>query len=174
MDSEKRSEVEPAAEPADSTGSDLAVEPGRPFSPKGADRSKPEAETVNDLPPVPPVPPEPMLAVFVGEEQVRGFLVAQGAAVHGLVAVEADSSEWVYLESDLEAIAPPLTRIINRFPIVAATFERFGDWPALGMGALGYVGRSLEERSTDKARQLAEVEALPTTDIPFTFGGPEE
>ena len=170
MGSGKHSEDEPANEPVEGGGSDLTVEPGRPFSPKGADRSRTDAESVETLP---PVPPEPMLPVFVGEEQVRGFLVAQGAAVHGLVAVEPDSNEWVYLESDLEAIAPPLTRIINRFPMVAATFARFGDWPALGMGALGYVGRSLEERSTDKARQLAKVEDEPTTDIPFTFGDPE-
>jgi hypothetical protein len=171
VDLDKHSKDEPDVESAENESSELTVEPGRPFQAKGSDRSKSEGESDETaLPPVPVV----LVPAFVGEEQVRGFLIAQGALAHGLVAVEHESDEWVYLEADLEALAPPLTRIINRFPIAASVFERLGDYPALAMGAAGYVGRSLEERAAGKARLAAGEESEPTTDVPFRFGGSEE
>ena len=169
MASDKHSAGDPPVEePADA---DLRVDPGRPFQPKGEKRSRTDAETAE---PLPPAPAEPLPIETVAEDQVRGFLVAQGAFVHSLIAVEKGASnEWIYLEQDLEAIAPPLTRIINRFPLAAYTFARLGDYPALAMGFGGYVGHSLEERATGKVRALQAIEEEPTGQAPFVFGGPE-
>lgn len=169
MGSDKHSaDSSPVEETGDAV---LKVDPGRQFQPDAKERSKTDAETVE---PLPAPPAEPLPIGLVAEEQVRGFLVAQGALAHNFVAVEkGESSEWLYLEQDLEAIAPPLTRIINRFPIVAYTFERLGDYPAIAMGVGGYVGRSLEERAAGKAREAQAVEEEPTGDVPFKAFGQE-
>lgn len=170
MGSDKHSAGDPPVEKSDDAV--LAVEPGRPFTPKGEKRSTTDPESEQ---PLPPVPAEPLPIGIVQEDQVRGFLFAQGALAHSMIAVEKGvSSEWVYLEQDLEAIAPPLTRIINRFPVVAYVFERLGDYPAIGMGFAGYVGRSLEERAAGKAREALSVDVEPTSDAAFQFGPPAE
>jgi hypothetical protein len=90
---------------------------------------------------------------------VRALLTAQGVLVHGALAVDKASTEWKYTEADLGAIAPPLTRILNRYEPTRAAAGA-GDELALGVGLLGYAARSISERRRALA-ELAEPDHEP-------------
>ncbi|HEU4656853.1 MAG TPA: hypothetical protein VFR97_04990 [Capillimicrobium sp.] len=76
---------------------------------------------------------------------VKGLLTAQGMATHSLIAVDKDSEEWIHTQADLNAIAPPLTNILNRYDVTRAA-SAAGDELALIMGLAGYATRSIRER----------------------------
>lgn len=97
-----------------------------------------------------PGPDAAELAAAVGglswsEPRVRAILQAKGQALHGLIAVDPASDEWVYTSGDLTAIAPPLTRILNRYPATRAAAAS-GDELALVIGFAGYGMRSWSQR----------------------------
>jgi hypothetical protein len=100
------------------------------------------------------------LGLQVEEETVRGFLTAQGELAH--LAIGVGELDWRYTEADLRAIAPPLTRIVNRYPAAAETVAALGDPAAAGIGLFNYGLRSLQERRA----VLAAREAEP--DVPIT------
>jgi hypothetical protein len=82
---------------------------------------------------------------------------------------EADS---IYTRDELRAIAPPLTRILNRYDATRAAAAT-GDELALLIGLTGYVGRSIEERR----RALRALAAEQPDDLdfePVTAYGPDE
>jgi hypothetical protein len=86
------------------------------------------------------------------EERVRAILTAQGFTVHALFGVA--ERDWVYTEADLETIAPPLARILNRYDLTRAA-AHVGDEAAVAMGLGGYVVRSVvARRAALKAREL--------------------
>lgn len=89
------------------------------------------------------------------ESRVRALLTAKGELVHGLAAVDPDSTEWRYTQADLAAIAPALTRILNRYDATRAAAAG-GDEIQLGVGFLGYGMRSWSERRRDLAQLAAE------------------
>ena len=155
----------------------LEVDGGKPFEAKDADKGE-AAWTDRDAPGdspdegIPPPPPEPIPLIEISEEQVRGVLRAQGALLHGTAAVEKDSTEWVYLQADLDAIVPPLTRIVNRYDVLARAMAH-GDFLAIALGMAGYGKRSLEERAAGLARAQAAVAAEPTGQADgFEYVGP--
>ncbi|MFL5901238.1 MAG: hypothetical protein ACJ75S_08585 [Solirubrobacterales bacterium] len=93
------------------------------------------------------------------EDSVRSILTAKGAAVHALAGVaEAD---WIYTEADLMAIAAPLTRILNRYPVTQAAAGA-GDELAVAIGFGGYAMRSYTERKVELEAQ-EEVEHVPAS-----------
>ncbi|MTD43844.1 hypothetical protein GKE82_05875 [Conexibacter sp. W3-3-2] len=80
---------------------------------------------------------------------------------HTLVGV--GDTDWVHTEADLSAIAPPLTRILNRYPATAAAAV-MGDEVMLITGVGGYAVRSyLERKATLAARAAAPAEPLAGT-----------
>lgn len=155
------------------------IEPGRPFDPEHADPDADRADAAEpDAAPLPPLGVASTgdigaeSALEVTEETVRSLLVAQGSLVHGLVAIDKDSDEWVWLRAELEAIVPPLTRIANRYDPVRQ-LAAVGDPLAVGVALFGHARRSLEERAADIARARAELErqAAETGEVRFRFAG---
>ncbi len=149
------------------------VDPGQPFAPSEQSERATTDETgrETDLPPVAPVASDGLELLEVTEEQVRSLLMVQGAAVHGLAAVDKDSDEWVWLQAELDAIVPPLTRICNRYePLRRAA--ALGDYPAVALGLGAYTRRSVSERAAALARLRFAEEAVPSSDADFRYAGP--
>jgi hypothetical protein len=96
-----------------------------------------------EAPPAPPVVDEAPIALAWDVEVVKGCLTAQGQVLHTVIA-KADE-EWLYTRDELHAIAPPLTRILNRYDATRAAAGT-GDEIALLLGLTGYVGRSVKAR----------------------------
>jgi hypothetical protein len=120
-----------------SAGSPFIAEPGG-FDPDAAAAEPPPAAGANVYA-LPEPPPE------WEREQVEAILTAKGAVLHTVLAVDKSSDEWRYTDTDLRAIAPPLTRILNRYDATRAAAGT-GDEIAVMIGLTGYVGRSWRER----------------------------
>jgi hypothetical protein len=117
----------------------------------------------------PPDEPHPSARVDLwSEDRVRTVLETQGAVVHGLVAVEPESTEWLYTRADLQAIAPPLTRILNRYDATRAAAAA-SDELAVAVGFAGYAARSYSERKSALAALAADYE--PPTGDPVASPG---
>lgn len=150
----------PAAEAASSTASSegsptsaaFVADPGPAF----------DADAASELP-----PPEPaaILDVEWDEQTVRGLLTAKGEVLHMALAVDKESDEWRYTRGDLTAIAPPLTRILNRYDATRAAAGT-GDELALIIGLTGYVGRSIAERRVALAHDRVDDGPEPITGVP--------
>ena len=115
-----------------------------------------------------PAPAEPAPLIEWEEDTVKALLTLKGRALHAGIGV-ADE-DWRYTELDLAAIAPPLTRIANRYEPVQR-LAKHAD-PLILLFALGGYGvRSLEERAA-VLRALepeADVEPIePAADPEFT------
>lgn len=155
------------------------IEPGTPFDvDEDTDENGVHADSYDDAPSGLP----PAGVAFGGdigaeswphvdEDTVRSLLEAQGSAVHALVAVDKSSDEWVWLRAELDAIVPPLTRIINRYEPLARLTGEYGDPIAVAIAIGGYGRRSLEERAIAAAnRQLAaHEEAAAAGEARFRF-----
>jgi hypothetical protein len=125
--------------------------------------------------PAPEPPPELTPVVEVGweEDTVRSLLSAEGQVVHSLAGVGDD--DWLWLAHELDAIAPPLTRILNRYPALRAAAEA-GDGMAVMIGLGGHVTRSYMTRRAELVAAAAEQPAEPVTGVraPEGTGAPEE
>jgi hypothetical protein len=149
----------------------LGVEPGAPFveTARGNGESPDETGAETELPPVLPVD-GPLLEV--AEDQIRDLLRAQGSVLHGAVAIEKGSDEWLWLEHELDAIAGPLTRIVNRYDVLRRAAAH-GDYLTIAVAAGGYAQRSLSDRGQ---AQAASAEQAPTQaetgDAEFVYVGP--
>jgi hypothetical protein len=86
--------------------------------------------------------------------RIKSLLQAKGALVHGVLAVDKSSQEWLYTAADLDAIAPALARIMNRYPATRAAAAG-GDELAVAVGFAGYAARSYSERRAAIALQAA-------------------
>jgi hypothetical protein len=158
----------PASAPASSTSrrpralaGGLVGDPGPAFDGKAA----------GDAPPLAAAPAEPLIALEWDEGTVRSILTAQGAVVHGLVGVADD--DWIYLQHELEAIAPPLTRVLNRYDALRAAAGT-GDELALMIGLGGYVSRSWMTRKAELAlREEEEPEPVTGVRAPDGTGPPD-
>lgn len=124
-----------------SAGSGFVADPGPAFDP----RSAPEP---------PPLEPETaeLIAAAWEESQVREFLTMQGQVTHAVLRVGPDDTEsWIHTEQDLKAIAPPLTRILNRYDATRAAAAA-GDELVL----IAAVGRYGARNYVRRRRLLAE------------------
>jgi hypothetical protein len=86
------------------------------------------------------------------EQVLGGLLRTQGQVLHYAVGVA--ERDWQYTEADLQSIAPPLARILNRYPTTRAVAGS-ADPLALAIAVGAYGLRSSKER----AQALAELEA---------------
>jgi hypothetical protein len=116
-----------------------------------------ENRPAGDPAPEPTMLPVPDLLPEWQEGQVRLLLTAKGSALHAVLAVDSESEEWAYTEADLEAIAPPLTNILNRYEPTRAAAGA-GDELAVAIGFGGYAARSWRERMAAIERLQAERE----------------
>lgn len=145
--------------------SPLFDDPGPAFNPEAAAAAPP-----------PPAPDEP--APDSGgwdEDRVRMWLGVKGQALHGFLAVDPDSTEWIYTEQDLQMIAGPLARILNRYDATAALAEA-SDEASVAIGFGGYALRSYGERKAALRARRARQEQAPAdveVDQAFTAAGGE-
>jgi hypothetical protein len=123
--SAKASKSEPAG---------FIVDPGPAFDPEAA---------ASQAPPPPLAPEPPALEVEWDEEVIRSLLGIQGRALHAGIGVS--EQDWIHTDVDLQAIAPPLTRICNRYEPVRR-YARHADPVTLVTGLAAYATRSLLER----------------------------
>lgn len=122
-------------------------------------------------------PEEEGLAVEPGdwdEQRVREFLILQGEITHELLKVgEEDTETWLHTERDLRAIAPPLTRILNRYDATRA-LAAAGDEALLAAAVVRYGARNYTRRQRLLALQ-AQAEPQPVTGVPAEPGsGPDD
>lgn len=109
-------------------------------------------------PPVAPPAAEPKALIEWEQDTIEALLGLKGRALHAAIGVAEE--DWRYTELDLAAIAPPLTRICNRYEPVQR-LAAHADPLLLGMALFGYGVRSLEER----AAMLRSLEAADTVPI---------
>jgi hypothetical protein len=126
-----------------------------------------DARAAADAPP--PELGQPALPELLWEEaSVRGVLTAQGAAVH--MAIGKGEQDWLYLEGELATIAPPLTRILNRYPQTQA-LAAGGDAIAAAIGFGAYGMRSILERRAALLEAQAEPEPVSGVRAPAGSDG---
>lgn len=110
---------------------------------------------------IPPPPPpqageEPELSAFAlgwEESQVHDWLLNAGDLAHAGFGI--GESDWAMTKADLERIAPPMTRILNRFEPSRA-IAAYSDPAAVAMGFGMYGWRSaLERTAVLRARERA-------------------
>jgi hypothetical protein len=80
------------------------------------------------------------------EEVIASILGVKGRLLHAAVGVSVE--DWEYTDLDLQAIAPPLTRICNRYEPIAR-YAKYGDPVVLGTALAAYATRSLLERKAE-------------------------
>ena len=121
-----------------STGSepDFIADPGPPFDLKHS----PQAPTLK---------PDELAAQADErwqETTIKSLLTTQGnVAHHFLQATPEDHDTWKHTTDDLKAIAPPLTRILNRYDATRAAAAA-GDEIALAAALAAYTGRNYTKR----------------------------
>lgn len=142
-----------ASEPASATssGPGFIADNGPVFDPERAAAAAPPAAE-----------PEAPAPIEWEEDTVKSILLLKGRALHAGIGV-ADQ-DWRYTELDLAAIAPPLTRIANRYEPVQR-LAKHADPLILLFAFGGYGVRSLEERAA-ALRELAagDVETIEPLD----------
>lgn len=111
---------------------------------------------------------EPLPMLVWEEDSVRGVLTAKGAVLH--MAIGVGEEDWKYTETDLETIAPPLTRILNRYPQTQA-LAAGGDAIALAIGFGGYGMRSILERKAVLAAREADPQPVAGVRAPADTDG---
>jgi hypothetical protein len=77
------------------------------------------------------------------EDTVRAGLDGAGEAVHLMIGV--GESDWKMTQADLDRIAPPLTRIMNRYEPIAQ-LAPYADPLLVAQGAAQYAFRSMVAR----------------------------
>lgn len=156
--SEDDSPTSPRASGAASVA-DFLSDSGPEFTPGEEAPPQPEPEA--------PAEPEFEPVIEWNPEVIEHLLKMKGQALHGAFGVaEAD---WLYTSADLEAIAPPLTRIANRYDAVRR-LAKHADPLAVLVGLSGYSRRSLRERREVLEEEEAEEEAAGGADT----GAPEQ
>ncbi len=117
----------------DPTPVDLSIGPPPPPA-VSADPAADPAEVWAD--PAPEVPEVP-------EAVVRGILASAGAVLAMTPLADPDVPEhWSFTERELDALTPPMTRIVNARPALRQAAAH-GDEVTVAVQLLGYGGRNL-------------------------------
>jgi hypothetical protein len=163
----------PTSAPSEVASSEASATGSHSDSPPGfiADRGPafdPDAaaEQSAAAPPRPP-DPSPIAAIEWEQDTIESLLGLKGRALHAAIGVAEE--DWHYTELDLAAIAPPLTRIANRYEPIQRLAQHAD--PLILLFALGGYGvRSLEER----AAALRELEPVDGDELEEPIAaGPE-
>jgi hypothetical protein len=86
---------------------------------------------------------EQLLDLTWDPKVVRSILEATGSTLH--MAAGKGETDWVFIKRELDVIAPPLARMLSRYPATAVAAGA-GDELAVILGLSGYTIRSLKER----------------------------
>jgi hypothetical protein len=97
----------------------------------------------SEQPPAAEGPPEAQLYPGWELEHIEQFLKGTGAGIHFMIG--AAENDWRMTEEDLERMAPPLTRIANRWQ-PALRLSPIADPALFAHGAFLYAWRSMLER----------------------------
>jgi hypothetical protein len=89
---------------------------------------------------------------------IGSLLGVKGRLLHATIGVS--EQDWQYTDLDLQAIAPPLTRICNRYEPIRR-YARYGDPITLATALAAYGTRSLLERSQELQARAAEGDTVP-------------
>lgn len=143
--------------PVSSTGSSdaesiagLAGDPGPTFDPS----YQPEDQVSDEHRIAQVQPTQDGLQLEWDPKVIRDLLQAQGSTVHSLVGKTEE--DWIYTKTELDAIAGPLTRILNRYDATRAAAAT-GDELALLLAFVGYLWRSAQETKA-ASKQAKEAE----------------
>jgi hypothetical protein len=107
--------------------------------------------------------PDELLELGWQEAQIKELLTTQGSATNYLLRITDDDETWKHTKEDLAAIAPPLTRILNRYDVTRAAAAA-GDELALVVAVSNYGIRNYTQRSR-LIRRYREIEE-PISGIP--------
>jgi len=91
------------------------------------------------------------------EESVRQHLLMVGEGIHEVWGVA--EKDWEMSSRDLNRIAPPLTRILNRYQPTRAVAE-YSDPVLLGWGSFMYASRSVLQAKAAKLKKQEEEEGV--------------
>jgi ABC-type Fe3+ transport system substrate-binding protein len=121
----------------DSLDDDFVADAGPEFDPR-LSPEPPDIELVD---------PELADELDIGwtESQIRDLLFTQGSATNFFFRLDPEDDTWKHTEDDLKAIAPPLTRILNRYDATRAAAAA-GDEIALGTALFNYGARNVTKR----------------------------
>lgn len=135
--------------PEDSAASsEGSWEAGNPFVGDPGPQHDPEAEAPE------PVTPLQVADVYWQPERVRTILRAQGLLTHQAIGVGRE--DWLWRESELEAIAEPATNVLNKVPVTRAA-AAVSDELTVGAVMFEYAFRSIRERTqVTRARKAQE------------------
>jgi hypothetical protein len=123
----------------------------------------PEFDPEAAPPPTPPIrDAEPVQLVEWEEDTICALLTLQGRGMHAAIGVA--EQDWRHTELDLAAIAPPLTRICNRYEPIAQ-LAKFSDPMTLAFALGAYGVRSLEERAAVIRELEEEADTRPIAPI---------
>lgn len=143
-----------------SDGGGFIADAGPEFDPEAAAAINAEVPRVAPPPAAAPEAPPP---IVWEEETVEALLRLKGRGLHAALGVGAE--DWVYTELDLAAIAPPLTRICNRYEPIAQLAQH-SDPLLLAFAFGGYGLRSIEERRRILAEYPDEDGGVPEQAMP--------
>jgi len=102
---------------------------------------------------------------------VKVVLMALGSGVNALAGDDDVPGQWKFTPGELDAIAPPLTNIINARPKLRAAVAR-GDYMVVGIHLAGYAGRNLGAGSRAKEQRERDGEAAGSMEPWLPAGGP--
>ena len=160
---------QPPVEAGSSPGSGRVSrsDPGAGFVADAGPQFDPEASGAEM--PAPPTEAEQAVEMLEAweEEVIASLLGVKGRLLHAAAGVSEE--DWLYTDLDLQAIAPPLTRICNRYEPVRR-YARFADPITLLTAFSAYATRSLLERSEELRARAAEEEGGTVPIAPA--GGP--
>lgn len=105
------------------------------------------------------------------EKQIKELLTTQGNGTNWLLRLDVDDDTWKHTQDDLAAIAPPLTRILNRFDATRAAAAA-GDELALGTALFNYGARNVTQRRRLIKRMAAIEEPVSGVAAPAGTGPP--
>lgn len=117
----------------------------------------PEAAAAEAPPPPDPEAP-PALEPEWEEQTIRDVLGIQGRLLHAAIGVAEE--DWIHTDVDLQAIAPPLARIFNRYEPIRR-YAGHADPLMLAIAFGSYGTRSLLERRQVLAAMAPEEDTQP-------------
>jgi hypothetical protein len=110
---------------------------------------------------------DPLVEEGWKESTIKELLATQGELVHFLLRVgddELDPDSWKHTQEDLRRIAPPLTRMLNRYDVTKAAAVA-GDEASLAAALAAYGGKNYIQRRRLLAQLAAHQQPRPVTGV---------
>lgn len=147
---------------------DLDLSIGAPQRPQVASAGDVDGDLVDDVAGVDYFDDD---APEVHSDTVRNVLVALGAGL-GYVAGDEDVPDaWRFKPSELDALVPPLTSVINRTPKLRAAVAR-GDYAVIGIHLAAYGGRNLGDLRRARRNRTGDLDAEGGDDLESRLPAP--